>query len=173
MLLRYAGDEVCDIYETLPATATADSTSGTAPNAYKLAVDQLTKDFDPKANYEYQRCLFRQERQLGDESIDTYHTRYGTSPCCADSPTWTPNVPHHSNLLVGNPKAQVTPQAGHDADTATRTCAHLGDGRPASQKYGKRPGWTREWLPAGADTPTFTLQRKRCQRKRPVIPTTK
>ncbi|CAN7980865.1 unnamed protein product, partial [Ixodes pacificus] len=75
MLLHYAGDEVCDIYETLPVTATADSTSGTAPNAYKLAVDQLTKHFDPKANYEYQRCLFRQERQLGDESIDTYHTR--------------------------------------------------------------------------------------------------
>ncbi|CAN7982457.1 unnamed protein product, partial [Ixodes pacificus] len=88
MLLHYAGEDVNDIFESLcdttvaaapstsssPSTTTA-STSAVAANEFERAIEALTLHFQPRCNVEHERFLFRQERQLENESVATYHTR--------------------------------------------------------------------------------------------------
>ena len=65
LLLYYAGEEVNEIFETLPNTG----------NDYDTAVTKLTEYFSPKKNTEFEVYKFRQAKQEAGETIDTYHTR--------------------------------------------------------------------------------------------------
>ncbi|CAB4012180.1 Hypothetical predicted protein [Paramuricea clavata] len=42
---------------------------------FKTAVQKLTEYFMPKKNLEYEIYIFRQARQMTDETLDQYHTR--------------------------------------------------------------------------------------------------
>ena len=65
LLLHYAGEEVNEIFETLPNTG----------DNYDTAVARLTEYFSPKKNTEFEVYKFRQAKQEHGESIDTFHTR--------------------------------------------------------------------------------------------------
>lgn len=65
LLLHFAGEEVADIFDTLPDTG----------SDYKTASEKLTSYFAPKQNIEFERFIFRGTKQLKDEVVDTYHTR--------------------------------------------------------------------------------------------------
>ena len=65
LLLHYAGEEVNEIFETLPNTG----------NDYDTAVTKLTEYFSPKKNTEFEVYKFWQAKQEAGETIDTYHTR--------------------------------------------------------------------------------------------------
>ena len=65
LLLHYAGEEVNEIFETLPNTG----------NDYDTAVTKLTEYFWPKKNTEFEVYKFRQAKQEAWETIDTYYTR--------------------------------------------------------------------------------------------------
>ncbi|XP_077862706.1 uncharacterized protein LOC144344781, partial [Saccoglossus kowalevskii] len=68
LLLFSAGDEVTDVFETLPDVEGSD-------NVYKAAVDALNKYFLPKVNKTYEVNVFRHATQKTDESLDQYFTR--------------------------------------------------------------------------------------------------
>lgn len=130
MLLHYAGKEVCDKYETLPAAmAMVDSTSTTGWDIYKLLVEQLTTHLDPKVNYEYQHCTFRQERQHADKSIDTFHNKILHIAMLAwiHRPGCGTQIAYSPNLLFTNVTTQVTPQTEHAGDEVTQACTYHGD----------------------------------------------
>nr|XP_002730526.1 PREDICTED: uncharacterized protein K02A2.6-like [Saccoglossus kowalevskii] len=63
LLLFSAGDEVADVFETLPDVDGSD-------NVYKAAVDALNKYFLPKVNKTYEVNVFRHATQKTDESLD-------------------------------------------------------------------------------------------------------
>lgn len=65
LLLHYAGEEVNDIFETLPDTG----------DDYDTAVAKLTEYFAPNKNADFEIYKFRQTKQEAGESIDTFHTR--------------------------------------------------------------------------------------------------
>lgn len=65
LLLHYAGEEVNEIFETLPDTG----------DDYDTAVAKLTEYFAPNKNAEFEIYKFRQAKQEAGESIDTFHTR--------------------------------------------------------------------------------------------------
>ena len=57
LLLHYAGEEVNEIFETLPNTG----------NDYDTAVTKLTEYFSPKKNTEFEVYKFRQAKQEAGE----------------------------------------------------------------------------------------------------------
>lgn len=65
LLLHYSGPDVQEIFETLPDTATS----------YSAAIKALEKHFVPSVNVEYERYLFRQCKQLNNETVAQYHLR--------------------------------------------------------------------------------------------------
>ncbi|XP_062610353.1 uncharacterized protein K02A2.6-like [Saccostrea cucullata] len=65
LLLHYAGEEVNEIFETLPNTG----------DDYDTAVARLTEYFAPKKNTEFEVYKFRQAKQEPGETIDTFHTK--------------------------------------------------------------------------------------------------
>ena len=65
LLLHYAGEEVMDVFDTLPDTG-AD---------YKTAHDKLQAYFSPKRNIEYERFMFRETTQEKGETVDMFQTR--------------------------------------------------------------------------------------------------
>jgi len=69
LLLHYAGDEVYDIYETLPGDLeSSDSNYDETKAALKL-------HFSPQKNTEYEKFEFRTMKQNHGESIDQFTTR--------------------------------------------------------------------------------------------------
>ena len=70
LLLHYAGEDVNDIFDTLPnTTATSDE------NPLEKAIDALTSYFTPKKNVAYEEYLFHQAKQDPEEKIMAYYTR--------------------------------------------------------------------------------------------------
>lgn len=67
MLLYYAGEQVQDIFETIPENGASDD--------YDKAVEVLTEYFNPSVNVEYEVYIFRQAKQKTGETIDAFHTR--------------------------------------------------------------------------------------------------
>lgn len=67
LLLHYAGEEINDIFETLPDTG--------EENNYQAAIDALNAHFAPTANSEFSIYCFRQAKQQPNETLDTFHTR--------------------------------------------------------------------------------------------------
>ena len=67
MLLHYTGEEINDIFETLPDTG--------EENNYQAAIDALNAHFAPTANSEFSIYCFRQAKQQPNETLDTFHTR--------------------------------------------------------------------------------------------------
>lgn len=67
LLLHYAGEEINDIFETLPDTG--------EENDYQTAVDALNAHFAPTANSEFSIYCFHQAKQQPNETLDTFHTR--------------------------------------------------------------------------------------------------
>lgn len=65
MLLHYAGEDVNDIFDTLPETG----------DDFDTAIAKLTEYFAPKKCTEYEVYKFRQAKQEHGENIDTFHTR--------------------------------------------------------------------------------------------------
>ena len=65
LLLYYAGEEVCEIFETLVDTG----------DDFATAKEKLTEYFDPKKNVEYEIYTFRQARQNPGESMNAFHSR--------------------------------------------------------------------------------------------------
>ena len=65
LILYFAGEEVNELFETLPNTG----------NDYDTAVTKLIEYFLPKKNTEFEVYKFRQAKQEAGETIDTYHTR--------------------------------------------------------------------------------------------------
>ena len=65
--MHYSGEEVQDIFDTLPSTGTT----------YDNAKQALNKHFCPEdcKDVEFERFTFRQARQLADESVAEFHTR--------------------------------------------------------------------------------------------------
>ena len=61
LLLHYSGEQVNDIFDTLPDTG----------NAYATALDTLTNYFAPKKCTEFEIYKFRQATQEANERIDT------------------------------------------------------------------------------------------------------
>lgn len=67
MLLHYGGEDLGDIFDTLPNTGEDDD--------YKAAIDALNSRFSRATSSEFSIYCFRQAKQQQDESLDTYHTR--------------------------------------------------------------------------------------------------
>ena len=67
MLLHYTGEEINDIFETLPDTG--------EENNYQAAIDALNAHFAPAANSEFSIYCFCQAKQQPNETLDTFHTR--------------------------------------------------------------------------------------------------
>jgi len=67
LLLHNAGEEVFDIFISLPEEKKEENFEGTVKN--------LTKYFMPKKSTEYEIHKFRRCSQMPDESLDAYHTR--------------------------------------------------------------------------------------------------
>ena len=67
LLLYSSGEEVSDIFETLPDQG--------EDKDYKAAVDALNAYFQPKINKTYEVYKFRNAAQESGESIDSYHTK--------------------------------------------------------------------------------------------------
>ena len=65
LLLYYAGEEVSEIFDTLPDTGEDFETAKTKLNAY----------FDPKKNVEFEIYTFRQAKQSLGETMNSYHSR--------------------------------------------------------------------------------------------------
>ena len=65
LVLYYAGEEVCEIFETLVDTG----------GDFTTAKEKLTEYFDPKKNVEYEIYTFLQARQNPDESMNAFHSR--------------------------------------------------------------------------------------------------
>ena len=65
LLLHYGGEDLYEIFETLPDTG----------EDFETLKEKLNRYFEPKKNKEYEIYRFRQARQNDDESIDEYHTR--------------------------------------------------------------------------------------------------
>ena len=76
MLLYHAGEEVQEIWGTLPDSATGQ---GAAENdtgdAFECCVDALTAYFMPKRSYTYERFVFRQLRPTAGETSLQFLTR--------------------------------------------------------------------------------------------------
>jgi transposase InsO family protein len=70
LLLHYAGEEVNDIFDTLPDTTPADG-----EKAIDKAVAALNKYFQPQANIAWEVHKFRLTKQQSDEDIVTFYTR--------------------------------------------------------------------------------------------------
>ena len=67
LLLHSAGDQVQDLFETLPNRGEADN--------YKAAKDALNAYFIPKVNKAYEVYVFRNAKQNEGETLASYHTR--------------------------------------------------------------------------------------------------
>ena len=67
LLLHYAGEEINDIFETLPDT-------GEEKN-YQAAIDALNAHFAHTANLEFSIYCFGQAKQQPNETLNTFHTR--------------------------------------------------------------------------------------------------
>ena len=65
LLLYYVGEEVSEIFDTLPDTGDDFETAKTKLNAY----------FDPKKNVEFEIFTFRQAKQNPGETMNSYHSR--------------------------------------------------------------------------------------------------
>ena len=65
LLLHYAGENVNEIFETLP-----DTDPGEDEDPFEKAVTALTNYFTPKKNREYEVYVFRKTMQESDESIN-------------------------------------------------------------------------------------------------------
>ncbi|XP_068729065.1 uncharacterized protein [Montipora capricornis] len=65
LLRYYAGEEVCEIFETLAETG----------EDFATAKEKLTEYFNPKKNVEYEIYTFRQAKQHPGESMNAYHSR--------------------------------------------------------------------------------------------------
>ncbi|XP_064463106.1 uncharacterized protein LOC135374016 [Ornithodoros turicata] len=65
MLLHYAGEEVYDIFQTLPDTQ----------SDYDTAVARLKAHFTPKKNTVYEKHVFRQAKQDTGETLDQFQVR--------------------------------------------------------------------------------------------------
>jgi hypothetical protein len=69
LLFHYAGSEVADIYDTFPEKEKGKE------DEYSRAAELLTQYFLPKKNIEYEVHVFRQAKQMTDETMDKFHTR--------------------------------------------------------------------------------------------------
>ena len=67
LLLHYTGEEINDIFETLPDTG--------EENNYQAAIDAQNAHFAPTANSEFSIYCFRQAKQQPNGTLDTFHTR--------------------------------------------------------------------------------------------------
>ena len=65
LLLYYAGEEVCEIFETIPESG----------DDFDKAKEKLNEYFGPKKNIEYEIYTFRQAKQNSGESMNSYHSR--------------------------------------------------------------------------------------------------
>lgn len=70
LLLHYAGEEVNDIFDTLP-----DTEADEGENPLDKAIDALTAYFQPKQNVAYEEYQFRLAKQVKDEALMTFYTR--------------------------------------------------------------------------------------------------
>nr|XP_039254335.1 uncharacterized protein K02A2.6-like [Styela clava] len=71
LLLHFAGPEVFDLYENLPAPPNADEND----NVYANTVKKLDNYFVPKINIDFECDVFRNAKQKFGENIDTYVAR--------------------------------------------------------------------------------------------------
>ena len=67
LLLRYIGENMLNIFETLPDTGTADD--------YDEACQALHEHFKPRKNTSFEIFKFRKTTQNVDETLDQYHVR--------------------------------------------------------------------------------------------------
>ena len=65
LLLYYAEEEVCEIFETIPDSG----------DDFDKAKEKFDEYFDPKKNIEYEIYTFRQAKQNSGESMNSYHSR--------------------------------------------------------------------------------------------------
>ena len=69
LLLHYSGEEVNDLFDTLP-----DTLPDTGED-YKEACEALTRYFTPKKNVSFEIFKFRNLKQESHETVDEFHTR--------------------------------------------------------------------------------------------------
>ena len=67
LLLHYSGEEVNDLFDTLPDTG--------EDNDYKEACEALTRYFTPKRNVSFEIFKFRNLKQESHETVDEFRTR--------------------------------------------------------------------------------------------------
>ena len=67
LLLHYSGEEVNDLFDTLPDTG--------EDNDYKEACEALTRYFTPRKNVSFEIFKFRNLKQESHETVDEFHTR--------------------------------------------------------------------------------------------------
>ena len=72
LLLHYMGESTLNIFETLPATGTADQ--------YDEACQVLNNYFKPRKNASFEIFKFRKTNQNSDETLDQYHIRLVQKP---------------------------------------------------------------------------------------------
>lgn len=67
LLIYYGGEEIYDLFETLPNTGEDDD--------YEGAVAALNRHFDPQLNYDFEKFKFRRAWQTDTESVDMFYAR--------------------------------------------------------------------------------------------------
>lgn len=83
LLLHYAGDEVFEIYGTLPNTGDE--------NGYEETKKALTDYFKPRVNTEFEVFEFRQMKQLESETVDEFSACLRQNPSTVTSMLRTKN----------------------------------------------------------------------------------
>lgn len=76
LLLHYMGEDINDIFDTLPDTG--------EDKDYKKALHALNTYFVPQANVEFAIYRFRQAKQQTAETFDDFHTRLQQLPATCE-----------------------------------------------------------------------------------------
>ena len=71
LLLHYSGEEVNDLFDTLPDTG--------EDNDYKEACEALTRYFTPKKNVSFEIFKFRNLKQESHETVDEFSYPFADS----------------------------------------------------------------------------------------------
>ena len=70
MLLHYAGEDTCDVFETVTLPEPTDES-----DEYSTAVKAFADYFEPQKRVDHNVYIFRRESQKSDENITEFYTR--------------------------------------------------------------------------------------------------
>jgi len=116
MLLYYGGEDLSDIFETLPDHGDDDD--------YEKAVEALNMYFKPKKNVEYEVFQFRQASQNSSESLDSFYTRLRQLAATCDFHNMDREI--KGQIILSCRSSRVRRKALRDADLTLKDILDFG-----------------------------------------------